>query len=243
MTEIEPRTTALDPQIDASWKRALEAEFGSAYMHELKAFLQAERAAGRAIFPPMRQVFAAFDHTPFDQVRVVIVGQDPYHGTGQAMGLSFSVPRGIDVPPSLRNVFTELQSDVGIERPTHGDLTHWADQGVLLLNTSLTVRAHEAASHSGKGWEQLTDAAIRALAEEREGIVFLLWGRHAQAKRSMIDHRRHFVLSAPHPSPLSASKGFFGCRHFSQANEYLAARGAQPIDWSLPALHQSRAMR
>ena len=226
---------ALDPKLEPSWKRALAAEFGAPYMHELKAFLTAERAAGREVYPPMRLVFNAFDHTPFDQVRVVIVGQDPYHGPGQAMGLSFSVPRGVAVPPSLRNMLAEIESDLGIPAPGHGDLTHWADQGVLLLNTSLTVRAHEAASHSGKGWERLTDAAIQALADQREGLVFLLWGRHAQAKRSMIDARRHLVLCAPHPSPLSASKGFFGCRHFSQANEYLADRGDAPIDWSLPA--------
>jgi len=182
----------------------------------------------------MSLVFNAFDHTPFEQVRVVIVGQDPYHGPGQAMGLSFSVPRGMAQPPSLRNVLTELESDLGIPRAAHGDLTRWADQGVLLLNTSLTVRAHDAASHSGKGWERLTDAAIRALAEERDGIVFVLWGRHAQAKRTMIDARRHLVLCAPHPSPLSASKGFFGSRPFSQANAYLAAQGHAPIDWSLP---------
>jgi uracil-DNA glycosylase len=227
-------TAALDPKLDASWKAALAEEFGSAYMRELKSFLEAERAAGRQIYPPMRLIFNAFDHTPFDQVRVVIVGQDPYHGPGQAMGLCFSVPRGVPQPPSLRNMLTEIQSDLGIPAPTHGDLTHWADQGVLLLNTSLTVRAHEAASHAGKGWERLTDAAIRALADQRDGLVFLLWGRHAHAKRSMIDESRHLVLAAPHPSPLSASKGFFGCRHFSRANEYLESRGQTPIDWSLP---------
>lgn len=228
-------TPALDPQIEPSWKRALAAEFAHDSALDLKAFLQTERAAGHEAFPPMRLVFNAFEHTPFDAVRVVIVGQDPYHGPGQAMGLSFSVPRGVAVPPSLRNIFRELGTDCGIEPPTHGDLTHWADQGVLLLNTSLTVRAHEAASHAGRGWERITDAAIRALAEQREGIVFLLWGRHAQGKRSMIDARRHLVLCAPHPSPLSASKGFFGCRHFSQANAYLLEQGERPIDWSLPS--------
>ena len=226
---------ALDPKLEPSWKRALESEFDATYMRELRAFLVAERAAGHRIYPPMSLVFNAFEHTPFDAVKVVIVGQDPYHGDGQAMGLSFSVPRGIDVPPSLRNMFRELEDDLGVARATHGDLSAWADQGVLLLNTSLTVRAHEAGSHAGRGWERLTDAAIQALADQREGIVFLLWGRHAQAKRAMIDHRRHLVLCAAHPSPLSASKGFFGCRHFSQANEYLAARGETPIDWSLPA--------
>jgi uracil-DNA glycosylase len=222
----------LDPRLEPSWKAALEAEFADPYMRELKAFLQAERAAGHELYPPMSRVFAAFDHTPFDQVRVVIVGQDPYHGPGQAMGLCFSVPRGMDVPPSLRNVFTELEADLGVTRPEHGDLTHWADQGVLLLNTSLTVRAREAGSHAGRGWERLTDAAIRALVEERDGIVFLLWGRHAQAKRTMIDEQRHLVLTAAHPSPLSASKGFFGCRHFSRANSYLVEHGHAPVDWS-----------
>jgi uracil-DNA glycosylase len=225
---------ALDPQLEPSWKRALATEFGAEYMRELRAFLVAEREAGHQVFPPMRLVFNAFEHTPFDDVRVVIVGQDPYHGPGQAMGLSFSVPRGVQQPPSLRNMLKELEQDLGIPRPDHGDLTHWADQGVLLLNTSLTVRAGEAASHAGRGWERLTDAAIQALADQREGLVFLLWGRHAQAKRSMIDARRHLVLTAPHPSPLSASKGFFGCGHFSKVNDWLTARGEQPIDWSLP---------
>ena len=224
-----------DARIHESWKRVLAPELGSSTMDDLRAMLVAERGAGHQVYPPMSLVFNAFDHTPFEQVRVVIVGQDPYHGPGQAMGLSFSVPRGMAQPPSLRNVLTELESDLGIPRASHGDLTHWADQGVLLLNTSLTVRAHEAASHSGKGWERLTDAAIRAVAEERDGIVFVLWGRHAQAKRTMIDARRHLVLCAPHPSPLSASKGFFGSRPFSQANAYLADQGLEPIDWSLPA--------
>jgi uracil-DNA glycosylase len=227
-------STTLDPRLDESWKQALADEFAQPYMAELKQYLLAERAAGRRVFPPGSRIFAAFDHTPLDAVRVVVVGQDPYHGPGQAMGLSFSVPRGVDVPPSLRNVFTEIESDLGIAPPGHGDLTHWADQGVLLLNTSLTVRAHEAASHAGKGWERLTDAAIRAVSEQREHVVFLLWGRHAQSKRSLIDPSRHLVLTAPHPSPLSASRGFFGCGHFSRANAYLVEHGQQPVDWSLP---------
>lgn len=225
----------LDPVLEPSWKRALASEFSQAYMHELKAFLEAERSSGRQVLPPMRLVFNAFAHTPFDRVRVVIVGQDPYHGPGQAMGLCFSVPRGMQQPPSLRNMLAEIESDVGVPRPDHGDLTHWADQGVLLLNTSLTVRSHEAGSHAGRGWERLTDAAIRALADQRDGLVFLLWGRHAQAKRAMVDEQRHLVLTAAHPSPLSASKGFFGCRHFSRTNAWLEARGEEPIDWSLPA--------
>ncbi len=234
MTERSTVAAPLDPKLEPSWKRALAEAFAHESAQELKTFLQSERDAGRQTFPPMSLVFNAFEHTPFDEVRVVIVGQDPYHGPGQAMGLSFSVPRGVPIPPSLRNMFRELETDCGITRPSHGDLTHWADQGVLLLNTSLTVRAHEAASHAGRGWERITDAAIRALAEQRDGIVFLLWGRHAQSKRTMIDERRHLVLTAPHPSPLSASKGFFGCGHFSQANAYLVERGEPPIDWSLP---------
>jgi uracil-DNA glycosylase len=227
-------TTTVDPRIDSSWKAALADEFAHPYMAELKRFLVEERAAGRRTFPPGDRIFAAFDHTPLDRVRVVVVGQDPYHGPGQAMGLAFGVPRGVAVPPSLRNVFTELEADEGMERPEHGDLTSWADQGVLLLNTSLTVRAHEAGSHAGRGWERLTDAALRVVSERRERVVFLLWGRHAQAKQQLVDTSRHLVLTAPHPSPLSASKGFFGCRHFSRANAYLREHGERPIDWSLP---------
>ncbi len=227
-------TPPVEPRLHESWKRALAGEFEQPYMAQLKSMLLAERAAGRRVFPPGGQIFAAFDHTPLDAVRVVIVGQDPYHGPGQAMGLAFSVPRGVDVPPSLRNVFTEIETDLGAPPSSHGDLTHWADQGVLLLNTSLTVRAHEAGSHAGKGWERLTDAAIGAVAEQCAHVVFLLWGRHAQSKRALIDEDRHLVLVAPHPSPLSASRGFFGSRHFSQANAYLAEHGADPIDWSLP---------
>ncbi len=230
-----PPPAAVEPRIEQSWKQALADEFAAPYVADLKAFLLAERAAGHLVLPPGRAIFHAFDRTPLDDVRVVIVGQDPYHGPGQAMGLSFSVPRGVVVPPSLRNMFTELGTDLGIERPAHGDLTHWADQGVLLLNTSLTVRAREAGSHAGRGWERLTDAAIRAVSERCEHVAFLLWGRHAQSKQALVDTSRHLVLTAPHPSPLSASKGFFGCRHFSRANEYLAGHGHAPIDWSLPA--------
>jgi uracil-DNA glycosylase len=222
------------PHIDASWRDALATELASPAMRDLHELLDAERAAGHVVYPPQDRIFAAFDHTPVDRVRVVIVGQDPYHGSGQAMGLAFGVPRGVPVPPSLRNVFAELVDDLGVARPAHGDLTAWADRGVLLLNTSLTVRANEAGSHSGRGWEQLTDAAIQVLAKRRDGIAFLLWGRHAQAKLPMLDPDRHLVLTAAHPSPLSASKGFFGCRHFSRVNEYLASRGGEPVDWSLP---------
>lgn len=235
MTDAQLATLAVKPQIDASWRRALAEEFDADYMGELKGFLLAEQKAGRTVFPPRRSIFAAFNSTPFDDVRVVIVGQDPYHGPGQAMGLSFSVPRGVRQPPSLGNMFTEIESDLGIPRPEHGDLSHWAEQGVLLLNSSLTVRAHEAGSHTGRGWERLTDAAIRALAGQREHLVFLLWGRHAQAKGAFLDAEQHLVLTAAHPSPLSARNGFFGCSHFSRANTYLAANGHPPIDWSLPA--------
>lgn len=224
----------LDPKLEPSWKRVLAGEFAKPYMLELKARLVAERAAGHAVYPPGASIFAAFEHTPFEAVRVVIVGQDPYHGPRQAMGLSFSVPRGVQVPPSLRNIFAELESDLDIARPVHGDLTAWAERGVLLLNSSLSVRGGAAGSHSGFGWQRLTDAAIRALAEQREGLVFLLWGRHAQQKGSVVDPARHLVLTSAHPSPLSASNGFFGCRHFSRANEYLRARGEEPIDWTLP---------
>lgn len=236
MTEAPVRPAAsLDPKLEPGWKAALADEFEQPYLHAIKQALRGERAAGHVAYPPARLIFNAFDHTPFDQVRVVIVGQDPYHGPGQAMGLSFSVPRGVAVPPSLRNIFTELEQDLGIERPEHGDLTAWADRGVLLLNTSLTVRAGEAASHSGLGWERLTDAAIRAVSDQRHEVVFLLWGRHAQSKQALVDPGRHLVLTAPHPSPLSASKGFFGCGHFSAANRYLVEQGCEPIDWSLPA--------
>lgn len=226
--------TRLDPQLEPGWKRALAHEFDQPYLHSVKAELLAERARGVAVYPPPRAIFAAFDHTPFDRVRVVIVGQDPYHGPGQAMGLSFSVPRGVQPPPSLRNMLTELDSDLGLPRPDHGDLTAWADRGVLLLNTSLTVRGHEAGSHSGLGWERLTDAAISALSDQRDGLAFVLWGRHAQSKARLIDATRHLVLRAPHPSPLSAHRGFFGSRPYSQVNAYLESRGESPIDWSLP---------
>lgn len=222
-------------RIHPSWAAALAAEFESPQLAELRALLQHERAAGNRVFPPASQIFRAFDRTPLDAVRVVIVGQDPYHGAGQAMGMSFSVPRGVRQPPSLRNVLTELESDLGIPHPEHGDLSHWADQGVLLLNTTLTVREGAAASHAGRGWESFTDAAIRAVSERREHVVFLLWGRHAQAKASLVDTSKHLVLTAAHPSPLSAHNGFFGCRHFSRTNAWLQQHALPPIDWSLPA--------
>lgn len=216
---------------EPGWREALGEELGQPTLQQL---LHAEQSAGAVVYPPRELIFAAFERTPLDQARVVIVGQDPYHGPGQATGLAFSVPRDVPVPPSLRNVFTELGTDLGVERPAHGDLSSWADQGVLLLNTSLTVRAGEAGSHAGRGWERLTNAALTALATERDELVFLLWGRHAQIRAEFIDADRHLVLQAAHPSPLSAARGFFGCRHFSQANAYLQACGASAIDWSLP---------
>lgn len=229
-----PSPTERGPRIEPSWKAALEAEFGQAYMAQLRTFLEQERAQGRRFFPATRDIFRAFDLTPFDRVRVVIVGQDPYHGPGQAHGLCFSVPHGVGLPPSLVNIFKELGTDLDVPMPTHGNLEHWADQGVLLLNATLTVRAHAAGSHQGKGWERFTDAAIRALNDQRDGIVFVLWGRYAKEKGAVVDRSRHTVLTAAHPSPLSASKGFFGCRHFSRINALLEARGETPIDWALP---------
>jgi uracil-DNA glycosylase len=230
-----PRPPALTPKLEPSWKAVLEQEFGEQYMHDLKAFLLEEKRGGQQVFPAGPDIFCAFELTPFEQVRVVIVGQDPYHGPGQAHGLSFSVPRGVRVPPSLANMYTELEQSIpGFARPAHGNLEHWARQGVLLLNATLTVRAHAAGSHQRQGWEQFTSAAIDALNERREGLVFLLWGRHAKEKAANVDRRRHHVLTAPHPSPLSASKGFCGCGHFAKVNELLVARGEAPIDWSLP---------
>lgn len=209
--------------------------FEQPYMQALREFLVQEKAAGQTIYPPGDEIFAALNTTPLSRVKVVILGQDPYHGPGQAHGLCFSVRRGQRPPPSLLNIFAELRQDVGIPQPRHGELTHWAGQGVLLLNSVLSVRAGEAASHQGRGWETFTDRVIAALDREREGLVFLLWGSYAQRKGRLIDSRRHLVLKAAHPSPLAANRGgWFGCRHFSRANEWLAARGEQAIDWSLP---------
>lgn len=217
--------------IEPGWKQVLAGEFAGACMQELRAFLLAEKQAGTVVYPRGADIFAAFNLTPFDQVKVVILGQDPYHGPDQAHGLCFSVRPGIDIPPSLANIYKELQADLGIVPPRHGHLEKWARQGVLLLNAVLTVRAHQAASHAGRGWERFTDAAIAALNERREHVVFMLWGSHAQKKGAVIDRSRHLVLTAPHPSPLSAHRGFFGCRHFSQANAYLQRHGIAPVDW------------
>lgn len=225
-------TATIDPKLEASWKAALADEFQQPYFRDLKAFLVQERAAGRTFYPPGRLIFHALDTTPFDRVKVVILGQDPYHGPGQAHGLSFSVPDGVSPPPSLVNIFKELEADLGVPRPASGNLEPWARQGVLLLNATLTVRAHAAASHQGKGWERFTDAIIRALNDRREHLVFVLWGRYAREKGRIIDRQRHLVLTSAHPSPLSASNGFFGSRPFSATNAYLARHGVAPIDWS-----------
>ena len=221
-------------RLEPSWKVRLGEMLLSPPMQSLAAFLRTEKQAGKKIYPPGPEIFAAFEHTPFDKVRVVILGQDPYHGPGQAHGLCFSVRPGVRVPPSLENIFKEIQRDLGIARPDHGCLTSWADQGVLLLNSVLTVEDSHANAHQGKGWEDFTDKAIDALNREREGVVFLLWGSYAQRKGQLIDTRRHCVLKSVHPSPLSAHRGFIGCGHFSAANHYLEERAADPIDWSLP---------
>jgi uracil-DNA glycosylase len=223
-------------KLHPSWKNRLAPQFASERMQALRAFLLAEKNAGKRIYPPGGQIFAALDHTPFEAVKVVILGQDPYHGPGQAHGLCFSVPPGVPPPPSLNNIFVEIERDLALPRPRHGCLLHWADQGVLLLNAVLTVEAGLANSHQGKGWEEFTDAVVDLLNREREGIVFLLWGSYAQAKGKLIDARRHRVLKAPHPSPLSAHRGFIGCGHFSEANHYLQEHGQTPIDWALPPL-------
>lgn len=219
-------------KIDPSWLAVLQPQFEAPYFAQLKEFLVAERSQ-YTCYPPGSKIFNAFDSTPFDRVKVVILGQDPYHEPGQAMGLCFSVPQGIQVPPSLVNIITEINADLGTNIPkTCGDLSGWAEQGVLLLNATLTVRAHQAGSHQRHGWETFTDAAISALSQQRSGLVFLLWGSYAIAKKSLIDTTKHHVLTAPHPSPLSAYRGFFGCRHFSQTNSLLASHGLPPIDWT-----------
>ncbi|MFD1610347.1 uracil-DNA glycosylase [Sphingomonas tabacisoli] len=224
-----------DVRLHQSWLEPLRSEFANPYMTGLKQFLLAEKAAGKRIFPAGSEWFRALDLTPLDQVRVVILGQDPYHGEGQAHGLCFSVKPDVRVPPSLVNIYKEMQSDLGIPPARHGFLEHWAQQGVLLLNAVLTVQMGMAASHQGRGWERFTDAVIRLVNERAEPTVFLLWGSHAQRKASFIDQSRHLVLKAPHPSPLSAHGGFFGCRHFSKANAFLEQAGRGAIDWQLPA--------
>ena len=223
---------AVNPVIEEGWKKVLLDEFQSLYFAELKSFL-VEELKSRTVYPPGKLIFNAFQHTPFDRVKAVILGQDPYHGPGQAHGLCFSVPPGIRQPPSLVNIFKELQSDLGILIPEHGNLEKWADQGVLLLNATLTVQAGQAGSHQNKGWETFTNRVIEGISEQKTGVVFLLWGRYAQAKESLIDTDKHLVLKAAHPSPFSAHSGFFGCGHFSKTNSYLEEQGISPIDWSL----------
>lgn len=221
-------------KLEPGWLSVLGDQFEKPYMTQLRAFLQAEKQQGKVIYPPGSLWFNAFNATPFETVKVVILGQDPYHGPHQAHGLCFSVLPGVQVPPSLANIYKELESDLQIPRSRHGCLNHWAEQGVLLLNATLTVEQARANAHQGKGWETFTDTAVHALNEQRERLVFMLWGSYAQKKGDFIDSKRHLVLKAPHPSPLSAHRGFLGCRHFSKANDYLQHNGQQPIDWALP---------
>ena len=223
----------MDVKIEESWKRALAPEFEKPYFRNLAQQLHQEKREGRTIYPPGPLIFNAFNLTPFDRVKVVIIGQDPYHEPGQAHGLYSSVKEGVEIPPSLQNIYKELHDDIGFEIPEHGNLTHWAEQGVLLLNAVLTVRAHAAASHQNKGWEEFTDAVIRAVNEVDRPVVFLLWGGFARSKKAMLTNPKHLVLEAPHPSPLSAYRGFFGCRHFSRANAFLAEHGVEPVDWTI----------
>lgn len=223
---------AINPVIEEGWKKILWQEFQSPYFSELREFLVREKQQF-TIYPPGNLIFNAFQHTPFHKVKAVILGQDPYHGAGQAHGLCFSVPPGIKPPPSLVNIFKELQDDLGIPAPLHGNLERWADQGVMLLNATLTVRAAQAGSHQNRGWETFTNRVIELISSQRSGVVFLLWGRYAQAKSSLIDEKKHLILKAAHPSPFSAYNGFFGCRHFSRTNDYLRQNGVSGIDWTL----------
>ena len=232
MTEAEGKN-ALKPVIEASWYEALKKEFESEYFLKLKEFLVLEKKH-HIVYPQGQNIFNAFNLTPITKVKVVILGQDPYHGPGQAHGLCFSVPDGIPAPPSLQNIFKELHQDIGIPVPRSNNLTSWALQGVFLLNATLTVRQHQAASHHGKGWELFTDAAIRSISQNCSNVVFLLWGRHAREKKVLIDQAKHLVLEAAHPSPLSAYNGFFGCKHFSTTNNYLISKGLSAINWELP---------
>lgn len=219
-------------RIEASWKEALQEEFEQPYFQSIAAELKKELSEGKTIYPPGQLIFNAFNCTPFDQVKVVILGQDPYHNPGEAMGLCFSVPQGIRIPPSLQNMYKELQADLGIAPPNHGDLTQWTKQGIFLLNAMLTVEKNKAGSHQKIGWQTFTDRVIQRLSEQREGLVFLLWGNFARKKATLIDKEKHCILEAAHPSPL-AQGAFFGCRHFSKANAYLQAHGKSPVDWRL----------
>jgi uracil-DNA glycosylase len=223
----------MNVQIEESWKKVLQQEFSKSYFENIVAFLKTEKAQGKIIYPPGSLIFNAFEKTPFNKLKVLLLGQDPYHGKGQAMGLSFSVPKGVYPPPSLVNIFKELHNDVGMAIPTTGDLTLWAEQGVMLLNAALTVRAGEPNSHAKIGWHEFTDAVIKKVSDEKEGIVFLLWGAFAHQKQELIDQTKHHVLKAAHPSPFSAEKGFFGCRHFSKTNKFLTDQKQDPINWAL----------
>ena len=223
----------MDLQIEESWKKVLKEEFEKPYFQHIITFLKAEKATGKIIYPPGPLIFNAFKQTPFEKLKVVLLGQDPYHNKGQAHGLSFSVPDGVPKPPSLVNIFKELHSDLGIKIPESGNLEKWAKQGVLLLNASLTVRKNEPGSHAKIGWLQFTDSVIKKISDEKQGIVFLLWGKFAQEKQAIIDETKHYVLKAAHPSPYSANNGFFGCRHFSLTNELLMKQHKSPIDWKL----------
>lgn len=223
----------MDVKIEPSWKEVLKDEFGKDYFQQVVAYLKMEKAMGRVIYPPGSLIFHAFDATPFNKVKVVLLGQDPYHGPGQAHGLAFSVQHGVKPPPSLVNIFKELHDDLGVPIPSHGHLEPWAKQGVFLLNASLTVRAGEPLSHAKTGWHEFTDRVIQKISDLKQNVVFLLWGRSAQDKQVLIDETKHYVLKAAHPSPFSADKGFFGCRHFSKANDYLVKNRIDAIDWRL----------
>jgi len=232
-TPEERQEKTADPKIEKSWLRVLGDEFQKPYFAELKKFLVDEIKSGKKVYPIPAQIFRAFDLCPFENVKVVILGQDPYHGPRQAHGLCFSVNKDVAIPPSLQNIYKEIHDDLGLSIPTHGNMEHWAEQGVLLLNTTLTVRQSVPMSHAGKGWEEFTDRVIKEISDRLTGVVFLLWGRHAQNKGQSIDRRKHFVLTAAHPSPFSAHSGFFGCRHFSKTNEILGKEGKKTIDWSV----------
>ena len=223
----------MDVKIEPSWKEILKNEFHQPWFQQIVLHIKTEKSQGKTIYPPGPQIFNAFDTTPFDHVKVVILGQDPYHAPGQAHGLCFSVQNGVPPPPSLVNIYKELQDDTGFRIPNHGNLTNWAKQGVFLLNASLTVRSGEPMSHSKIGWAQFTDTVIKKISEQKTNVVFLLWGKFAQEKRALIDESKHLVLKAAHPSPLSAHAGFFGCKHFSKTNEYLVSKGIAPVDWTL----------
>ena len=223
----------MDVKIDPGWKELLKSEFAKPYFQQIVHHLKTERTQGKTIFPPGSYIFNAFNTTPIENVKVVIIGQDPYHGIRQAHGLCFSVQNGVPPPPSLVNIFKELQEDIGVQIPNHGNLTHWAQQGVFLLNASLTVRSGEPMSHAKIGWAEFTDTVIKKISANKDHVVFMLWGKFAQEKRTLIDESKHLILHAAHPSPLSAYAGFFGCKHFSKANEFLMKNGIEPVDWQL----------